>query len=94
MPSNSPKPAFFLAVLVVVLSLVGFALWRFDVLPSSVSDVISPDELSGGAEAPDSTGITTAKEYNYVPAAKLPGVQGISSYSPMENRTVRFAINV
>jgi len=95
MPNGNPKPAFFLAVLVVVLALVGFGLWRFGALPgSSKSGSISKDELSRNAESPDSSGITTAKEYKYVPAQKLPAVQGISSYKPMADRTVRFAINV
>src|SRR6185436_5796717 len=34
------------------------------------------------------------KEYNFVASAKLPEVKGISSYTPMADRTVRFAINV
>jgi ABC-type nitrate/sulfonate/bicarbonate transport system substrate-binding protein/outer membrane protein OmpA-like peptidoglycan-associated protein len=46
------------------------------------------------AESPDSQGITTAKEYSYVPSEKLPEVKGVSGYKPMEARTVRFAINV
>jgi NitT/TauT family transport system substrate-binding protein len=50
--------------------------------------------MSTATEAPDTSSITTAKEYKYVPAAKLPPVQGISSYKPLVNRTVRFAINV
>ena len=50
--------------------------------------------MKTGAEAPDTSGITTVKEYNYVAAAKLPEVKGISSYKPMADRTVRFAINV
>ena len=51
-------------------------------------------QMKGGAEAPDSSGITTVKEYNYVAASRLPEVKGISSYKPMADRTVRFAINV
>ena len=51
-------------------------------------------QLAGNAENPDSSGITTVKEYNYVPTAKLPEVKGISNYTPMTDRTVRFAINV
>src|SRR6185369_9267879 len=89
--------AFFVTVLVVVLGLVGLGLWRFNVLPGvgpGSGGGISPSDLGNGAEAPDSAGITTAKEYNYVPEAKLPPVQGISSYKPMAERTVRFAINV
>jgi NitT/TauT family transport system substrate-binding protein len=96
MASGNPKPAFYLAVFAVVVGLVGLGLWRFGVLHGSKS----PNSGKGGAEmtsvteAPDTGGITTAKEYKYVPAAKLPPVQGISSYKPLEDRTVRFAINV
>src|ERR1051326_723076 len=95
MANGNPKPAFFLAVLVVVLGLVGFGLWRFGALPGGgKSGSISKDELSRNAESPDSSGITTVKEYTYEPAAKLPEVKGISNYKPMADRTVRFAINV
>lgn len=95
MANGKPKPAFYLAVFAVVLGLVGLALWRFNALPTSITDRISKSGSSGEAvEAPDSAGITTVKEYNYVPSAKLPPVQGISSYKPMTDRTVRFAMNV
>jgi NitT/TauT family transport system substrate-binding protein len=93
MPAGSPKPAFFFAVLLVVVGLVGLGLWRFGALPGSKSGNISKEEMAG-TEAPDTAGITTAKEYKYVPEAKLPPVQGISSYKPLADRTVRFAINV
>jgi ABC-type nitrate/sulfonate/bicarbonate transport system substrate-binding protein/outer membrane protein OmpA-like peptidoglycan-associated protein len=94
-----PRPAFYLAVLVVVGGLVGLALWRFGAISTSrPGETISQDDLQqmagGGAEAADSSGITTVKEYNYVPATKLPEVAGISSYKPMADRTVKFAINV
>ncbi len=94
MPSGNPKPAFYLAVLAVVLGLVGLALWRLGALPGVKTTKVSKDEMTSQTEAPDSGGITTAKEYKYVPAAKLPPVQGISSYKPLNDRTVRFAINV
>lgn len=94
MANGKPKPAFYLAVFAVVAGLIGLALWRFGALPGSKGGLISKDEMTGGAEAPDAQGITTAKQYNYVPAQKLPPVQGISSYKPMADRTVRFAINV
>src|SRR6476620_3991105 len=93
MAAGSPKPAFFFAVLLVVVGLVGLGLWRFGALPGSKSGTISKEEMAG-TEAPDTAGITTAKEYKYVPEAKLPPVQGISSYKPLADRTVRFAINV
>src|SRR5579863_2821558 len=94
MASGNPKPAFYLAVLAVVLGLVGFALWRLGALPGAKPTKISKDEMTTATEAPDTSGITTAKEYKFVPAAKLPPVQGISSYKPLQDRTVRFAINV
>src|SRR5438093_1869466 len=98
MANGQPKPAFYVAVFLVVLGLVGTAIWRYGSTASrGGSGQFSTDDLKklmGGAEKPDSTGITTVKEYNYVPTAKLPEVKGISSYKPMADRTVRFAINV
>lgn len=98
MANGQPRPAFYVAVLLVVVGLVGLALWRYGAIgPGSQTGQISDEELTqlkGGAEAPDSSGITTVKEYKYVAATKLPEVKGISSYKPMADRTVRFAINV
>src|SRR5436309_2825547 len=98
MANGQPRPAFYVAVLLVVLGLVGLALWRFGAIaPGRQDGRITNDELKqmkGGAEAPDSSGITTVKEYKYVPTSRLPEVKGISSYKPMLDRTVRFAINV
>src|SRR6058998_984149 len=98
MANGQPRPAFYVTVFVVVLGLVGLALWRFGAMPGQrQAGQISNEELKqmkGGAEAPDSSGITTVKEYKYVAAAKLPEVKGISTYKPMADRTVRFAINV
>lgn len=89
-----PKPAFYLAVFAVVAGLVGYGLWRYKAADGKPGGLFSKDELSQGAEAPDGQSVTTAKEYTYVPAAKLPPVEGISSYKPMNDRTVRFALNV
>ena len=98
MANGQPRPAFYVAVLLVVIGLVGLALWRYGAIkPGNQAGQISSDELKqmkGGAEAPDSAGITSVKEYKYVAASKLPEVKGISSYKPMVDRTVRFAINV
>jgi NitT/TauT family transport system substrate-binding protein len=99
MANGQPRPAFYVAVLLVVLGLVGLALWRYGAIGPRGNQTaqISNEELKqmkGGAEAPDSSGITTVKEYKYVAATKLPAVKGISSYKPMVDRTVRFAINV
>jgi NitT/TauT family transport system substrate-binding protein len=98
MSSAKPKPTFYLAVFVIIVGLVGLALWRFGALPTGdEGGRFSLDELkqlAGTAEDADSSGITTVKEYAYVPATKLPEVQGISNYEEMQDRTVRFAINV
>ncbi len=91
---GNPRPAFFLAVFAIVIALVGLGLWRFGALPGSKGGKISKEEMASVTEAPDAAGITTSKEYKYVPAAKLPPVQGISSYKPLQDRTVKFAINV
>src|SRR6201989_2763436 len=99
MANGQPKPAFYVAALLVVLSLVGLALWRYGAIGPRGDQAgrISTEELTqmkGGAEAPDSAGITTVKEYQYVAASRLPAVNGISSFKPMADRTVRFASNV
>src|SRR5450755_2719516 len=99
MANGQPRPAFYVAVLLVVLCLVGLALWRYGAIGpgGGRAGQVSNEEmtqLKGGAEAPDSSGITTVKEYKYVASAKLPAVKGISSYKPMADRTVRFGINV
>src|SRR5438445_533593 len=98
MANGQPRPAFYVAVLLVVIALVGLALWRYGAIgPGSQGGRFSSEELKqmkGGPEAPDNAGITTVKEYKYVAASKLPAVKGISSYKPMADRTVRFAINV
>src|SRR5436309_1455004 len=98
MANGQPRPAFYAAVLLVVVGLVGVALWRYGALgPGGRFGRISNDELKQmqkGAEAPDSSGITTVKEYNYVASSRLPAVKGISNYKPLADRTVRFAINV
>jgi ABC-type nitrate/sulfonate/bicarbonate transport system substrate-binding protein len=53
-------------------------------------------EGGGGVlfEGPDSSAPTTVKEYTFKPAEKLPPVKGTSAYKPLENDTVRFALNV
>src|SRR5918993_3231172 len=98
MANGQPRPTFYVAVLLVVLGLVGLALWRYGAIgPKPGTGQFTADELAkmkAGAEAADTSGITTVKEYNYVASAKLPEVKGISSYKPMADRTVRFAINV
>ncbi len=45
-------------------------------------------------EAADDVAPTTVQEYSFKPAERLPPVTGISGYKPLEDDTVRFALNV
>src|SRR2546423_12270406 len=97
MANGQPRPAFYIAVLLVVLGLVGLAVWQYGgIRPRSQGSTISNEELQqmkGGPEAPDASGITTVKEYKYVAAARLPEGKGNSNFKPMADRTVRVALN-
>ena len=102
--AGKPTSAFYLAVVAVVVGLVGFAIYRADIFaPKGEGDEkiadIDPSKLNTGdgahgAEAADTAGITTVKEYNFVPAERLPPVKGTADYQEMEDNTVRFALNV
>lgn len=106
--NGQPKPGFYFVVLLVILGLVGYAMYRLKAPSGDDSTSVSapqdptqgdtqastPPATDGAAEAPDAAGITTVKEYNYVPSQKLPDVKGVSNYKAMDARTVRFAINV
>jgi len=98
MANGQPRPAFYVAALLVVAGLVALGLWRMGKIgPGSQLAQITNEELKqmkGGPEAADTSGITTVKEYKYVAATRLPPVKGISNYKPMADRTVRLAINV
>ena len=94
-----PRPAFFGVVLLVVVGLVALGLYRFGALDSVIGKPSGGDSAielpaDGGVEAPDGQGITTVKEYNYVPGQRLPEVKGVSNYKPMAANTVRMALNV
>lgn len=66
--------------------------------PINITPQGSPSGQAAGQtgevpEAPDATGITTVREYKFVPSERLPEVKGISAYKLQDN-TVRFALNV
>jgi NitT/TauT family transport system substrate-binding protein len=98
-----PKPLFYVAVLLVIAGLVGFAAYRADILapagddPGKEAGDIDPGELGVGAdaaEASDTQSVTTVQEYTFKPSERLPAVKGVGAYSPLEDNTVRFALNV
>lgn len=72
--------------------------------PAPVSDqpTIDPGQINVGgaaggeaqAEGSSDDIVTTVREYEFVPAERLPPVSGTAGYQPLENNTVRFALNV
>jgi NitT/TauT family transport system substrate-binding protein len=106
--AGQPKPAFYVAVVAVAVALVAFAGYqaRHLIFPKANPKVdvpkIDPNKLGGNgggdskehAEAPDSGGITTVKEYTFKPSERLPPVKGTAAYKPMQDKTVKFALNV
>ncbi len=100
--AGKPKASFYVALAVVVLGLVAFAFYNSDIVaPPEVqpdkgdqSQSIDPAQLGQVAEASDTASVTTVSEYNFVPGTKLPAVKGTSAYRPLQDNTVRFALNV
>jgi len=101
MTASKPKPLFYVVAALVVIGLLAYALSQFggggggaDQGGGQFTDK-ELQQLQGKAEAADSSGITTVKEYSFVPSQKLPEVKGVSNYAALdETRTLRFAINV
>jgi NitT/TauT family transport system substrate-binding protein len=99
--AGKPKPAFFIAIAVVVAGLIGMAVWRCnakkdgDKSNKPNTPVVDPNIVKKPSEADDSTGVTTVKEYTYEPATKLSPVPESSDYKALgKPRVVKFAINV
>ena len=102
--AGKPTSIFYIAVFAVIAGLVGFAIYQArDVIAPGGDPVaqngggndsdIDIKDLTG-AEAPDEMGVTTVKEYTFKPSERLPAVKGTAAYKPMEDNTVRFALNV
>ena len=97
-----PKPAFFIAVLVVVAGLVGLAFFQCKKKDKTNakdgSAFVDPRKGSDGSATAESSDPnpppTTVKEYQFEPAQKLSPVEGTSSYKALgKPRIVRFAVN-
>src|SRR5580765_8516871 len=93
---GKPKPLFFVTVALVVLALVGYAVYRSDLLfpKNHPNQQVKIDPNKPVVEAPDANSGLTAKKYDYVPSEKLPAVKGVAAYKKMQNQTVVFALNV
>lgn len=102
--AGQPKPAFYGAVFFVAIALVAFAGYqaRHIIFPKNKpvdpNVKIDPKQLGGGgehqAEAHDDASVTTVKEYTFKPSERLPPVKGTAAYKPMQDNTVKFALNV
>ena len=108
-PGGKPKPAFFIAVVAVIVALVAFAVLRGTKSKKSGSgggtgsgkvDITAIKNQAGGgaptpAEMDDINSATTVKEYSFESAQTLPPVPGTSDYKSIgKDRVVNFAINV
>ena len=99
--AGQPKAPFYVALGLVVAGLVAFAISRKDVLAprekvenGGQPTKLDPKELGQQGEASDATSVATVKEYKFRPAERLPPIKGTSAYKPLEDNTVRFALNV
>jgi hypothetical protein len=99
--AGQPKAPFYVVLGVVVLALIAFAVYRADIFAPEEKAAVKPGEqqidpaqLGQIAEASDPAGVTTVKEYSFRPAARLPEITGTSAYKPLQDNTVRFALNV
>lgn len=97
---SKPKPGFFIVAFLLVVGLIVYAAYRFTFNADEGGNgpTFTSDEMSSmktpAEDAAAPTGITTVQEYEWVASSKLPEVKGISAYSPLQDRTVKFAINV
>ena len=101
---GGPTGLFKVAVAVVVLALIALGVSRFMGRGGGgagdggdEAGRIDPDSLAMLAEAPaGGQGVTTVREYNYVPGQRLPPVRGISNYQALQGDTptIKMALNV
>jgi ABC-type nitrate/sulfonate/bicarbonate transport system substrate-binding protein len=100
--NGQPKAPFYVVLFLVVAGLLAFAAYRSDVFApkgnvqeGAGDGDIDPNVLGqSAAEDADSAAVTTVKEYSFRPAERLPDVKGTSAYQPLEDNTVKFALNV
>ncbi|MFN0251876.1 MAG: phosphate ABC transporter substrate-binding/OmpA family protein [Kofleriaceae bacterium] len=106
--AGKPKPAFFIAVIAVVIGLCGIAFYRCNAKKKAETagtgtgsnyidpNIVKKNGSAGTAENPDPNAPpTTVTEYTFEPASTLPEVKGTSDYEKLgKTRVVQFAVNV
>jgi NitT/TauT family transport system substrate-binding protein len=82
--------------ILLIVGLIGFGLYIvMKRSPGGKGVPGAKDEQTVETEAPDTSGVTTVKEYKYVPADKLPAVKGVSQYRwDDKDKVLRFSYNV
>lgn len=106
--AGQPKTSFWVTVWLVALALVGYAAWKWGAFDQGGGAQVPPPPVAAGGvnaggggggedlptEAADEMVPTTVQEYAFKSTERLPPVTGIAAYKPLENDTVRFALNV
>ena len=94
--NGKPKAPFYIVLLLVVAGLGWLGFHRYGgKLGAGGGSSSGAAQVAAGIESPDTTSVTTAKEYTFVASAKLPPVKGISKYKALPpDRTLRMALNV
>jgi NitT/TauT family transport system substrate-binding protein len=100
--AGQAKSPFYFVLFLVVAGLLWMAWRQSDVLFPDVPKAqqgdqppaIDPSELGPVENPQDTASVTTVKEYAIVPGERLPPVKGTSAYKPLQDNTVRFALNV
>ena len=103
--NGKPKPTFYIAVVLMIAALIGFAIYRSDIFAPAPQNnaggggggAIDAKELTSHAEQADAGPQLMAKEYTFRPRQeRLPDPAGVGAYTPLDrtDNTVRFALNV
>jgi ABC-type nitrate/sulfonate/bicarbonate transport system substrate-binding protein len=96
--AGQPKAPFYIVLVLIVGGLLALGIYNMDILAPKSDSADSgngePITLDVAVENPSGEGITTVKEYTFTPSQRLPAVKGTAAYTPMQDNTVRFALNV
>jgi len=83
--------------ILLILGLIGLGVFLVMQRGAAIRPSAPGGQVTGlpETEAPDTSGVTTVKEYKYIPADRLPAVKGVSQYKWDEkDKTLRFSYNV
>jgi len=97
--AGKPKGSFYVALGVVVLGLVAFAVYQSDIFFPEEQDLgttqrgeVKLDDFT--PEAPDGKRLASVEQYTKIPGEGLPPPEGTAAYQALADNTVRFSLNV